>query len=151
MEVRFFLLFCSHYKGSKQNLSRVNFLSKIMIDGKPGMCPMESKAKKLMRIFKGARKSTRKPGFNDKNIQIHRFSTGSDPLTSNIRCVGDYTCPGTMKCCANNISVYGGQLPQTRRLLPRRNAPVYGYCMEPVSEDQAIDDNSVDDSTQNST
>jgi hypothetical protein len=51
------------------------------------------------------------------------------PNTGNnmMACVGDFNCPGTMKCCSNDMNVY---VKDGHYFFRNRN-PTYGYCMEP--------------------
>ena len=47
--------------------------------------------------------------------------------TNMMACVGDFNCPGTMKCCSNDMNVY----VQDGHYFFRNRNPTYGYCMEP--------------------
>ncbi|ODM88267.1 hypothetical protein Ocin01_18414 [Orchesella cincta] len=49
---------------------------------------------------------------------------------SQIACIGDFNCPGTLKCCSHDMNVY---VMDGRYVFRNRN-PTYGYCMEPAKD-----------------
>jgi len=55
------------------------------------------------------------------------ISSFPNPAQNMIACVGDFNCPGSMKCCSNDLNVY---VHDGRHFFRNRN-PTYGYCMEP--------------------
>jgi len=104
-------------------------------EGKSGMCPMEAQALKFKHLMDNS--TSDKTTAISKKIDFHRrrfiFSrwagTGS---TTYMRCTGDYTCPGSMKCCSGDIESYHG----VRKILSSSKSSseraVYGYCQDPV-------------------
>jgi hypothetical protein len=61
------------------------------------------------------------------------------PMSMSMDCVGDGNCPGTMKCCSHDMSVYypsgmsqQGNMMQGMYGMMRNMNPTHGYCMEPV-------------------
>ena len=49
------------------------------------------------------------------------------PMQPRIACVGDFNCPGVMKCCSSDISVYSDGMA-----LPRNSHPTHGHCVDPI-------------------
>lgn len=42
-------------------------------------------------------------------------------------CINDANCPGAMKCCSHDMTVYGAG-----RFMMRNVNPTHGYCEDPV-------------------
>jgi len=55
---------------------------------------------------------------------------GFPPSQSQISCIGDFNCPGTLKCCSHDMNVY---VMDGHYVFRNRN-PTYGYCMEPAKD-----------------
>lgn len=106
-------------------------------EGKPGMCPMEAQALKFKQIMEDATSSNslagnktslvKRMGMHGRRHFLHRLSGSS---TTYMRCTGDNTCPGSMKCCSMDVENYHG----VRKILSRSSSEraVYGYCMDPI-------------------
>ncbi|CAL8118374.1 unnamed protein product [Orchesella dallaii] len=47
-----------------------------------------------------------------------------------IACIGDFNCPGVLKCCSHDMNVY---VMDGRYVFRNRN-PTYGYCIEPAKD-----------------
>ncbi|CAG7834262.1 unnamed protein product [Allacma fusca] len=62
----------------------------------------------------------------------HSYSIAVEPYPVgplNLQCVGDYNCPGTMKCCSGDMRVYSDGVALTRN-----THPTHGFCVEPVMQ-----------------
>ncbi|ODN03447.1 hypothetical protein Ocin01_03237 [Orchesella cincta] len=107
-------------------------------DAKVGMCPMEAQAlkfKQLMEDEKSADKNLTSLTKLNMPSHSHRrhWLRGSGSSTTFMQCAGDYTCPGSMKCCSMDIESYHGVRKYLQRsTLGSTERAVYGYCMEPV-------------------
>jgi len=107
-------------------------------DGKPGMCPMEAQALKFKLVMENSNK-TKNPHTSalSKNLDFHRrryiFSrwVGSGSTTY-MRCTGDHTCPGSMKCCSGDIEMYHGVRSILSKSSSNSERAAYGYCQDPV-------------------
>lgn len=51
------------------------------------------------------------------------------PSMNRIACVGDFNCPGTMKCCSSDMHVY---IHEGHYLQKNKN-PTGGFCLEPAA------------------
>ncbi|OXA56646.1 uncharacterized protein LOC110849214 [Folsomia candida] len=126
-------------------------------DGKPGMCPMQVQAVHFRRMMESTSPA---PTNNTIELQVMATtmktptfmnSTRPPPQTpqtrervipghgvvTDLRCVGDYNCPGQMKCCSSMMSTYFD--PSTIKTFgggskygSLRDTAVYGLCVEPA-------------------
>lgn len=55
---------------------------------------------------------------------VASYVAGGAP--NQIQCVGDFNCPGNMKCCSGDLNVY---VKDGAYFFRNRN-PTYGYCVE---------------------
>lgn len=107
------------------------------------MCPREAQALKFKQMMEDATRSktlagnitalTQRLGMHSRRHGLIRRLSGSSGSSSFMQCTGDYTCPGSMKCCSMDIESYHG----VRKILSSTSSEraVYGYCMDPVLTD----------------
>jgi len=102
-------------------------------DGKAGMCPMEAQALKFKHLMENSTDKdttglSRKMDFHRRRFIFSRWAGSGS--TTYMRCTGDYTCPGQMKCCSGDIEMYHG----VRKILSKSSSEraAYGYCQDPV-------------------
>jgi hypothetical protein len=60
------------------------------------------------------------------SIAVEPFPGGPPPHV-HLPCVGDFNCPGTMKCCSGDMSVYSDGTAIARNV-----HPTHGFCVEPM-------------------
>lgn len=120
-----------------QTFPHFNFL--FVTDAQEGECPAEAQAKKYMEQYatndKGKDKD--KPSVKGRRIAFskmdEKMSNWSPPEHDFTACVGDFNCPGKLKCCSEDVYVY---VSDRHGYLQRNRDPTNGYCMEPAGKNE---------------